>query len=93
MEACISSIQREPDLDVVLEPFLEASKHDLALTRLQAVHHGRNRPLKISTREQDQLLQFPKRTLQICSASIVFWYKTQVELALKEEAPGFLSAK
>ena len=49
-------LDAETCLDVILQALLEGCKHDLALSRLQAINHRRNGALQISSREQDQLL-------------------------------------
>lgn len=44
-------------LDILAEVPLEAAKQDLPLAGLEAIQHRGDGPLKVSPREQDQLLQ------------------------------------
>lgn len=43
-------------LDILDKVPLEAAKQDFPLSRLQAIKHGRDRSLEVSSRKQDQLL-------------------------------------
>lgn len=54
----------EPCLDVLADVALKAAEQDLALARLQAVHHGGDGTLQISPREQYQLLHGSKTPCQ-----------------------------
>lgn len=58
----VHGIQRElhgrnaAHLDILLDVALEAAEQDLALARLEAVHHVWDGALQVSAGEQDQLL-------------------------------------
>ena len=56
-------------LDVLFQVALEAGKQDLALARLEAIHHGGDGAVQVSPGEQDQLLQSPQATLPFTTAA------------------------
>ena len=45
------------NLDISTQLLLEAGEKNLSLARLEAIHHAGDRPLQISAREKDQLLE------------------------------------